>query len=208
MGSEIKSSVDTQLEQPATLQKSKLRRRRIIIFTVISLVNVGLLAVLWIALLTPAKNSNNSAGSDPLLGKPAPDFTLALLGKQAGPALHLADLKGKLVVINFWASWCDPCKQEAPLLQAQWQRAKAQGVVFIGVDFQDGQSAALSFVQQNGLTYTNVVDPNGSTGINYGLTGVPETFFIDRHGVIVNTVRKELTAHVLQSGVAALLRSS
>ncbi len=208
MGSEIKSPVDTQLEQPAALQKSKSRRRRIIIFTVISLVNVGLLAVLWIALLTPAKNSNNSAGSDPLLSKPAPDFTLALLSKQAGKALHLADLKGKLVVINFWASWCDPCKQEAPLLQAQWQRAKAQGVVFIGIDFQDGQSAALSFVQQNDLTYTNVVDPNGSTGINYGVTGVPETFFIDRHGVIVNTVRKELTAQVLQSGVAALLRSS
>ena len=208
MGTEIKSPVDTQLEQPAALQKSKSRRRGIIIFTVISLVNVGLLAVLWIALLTPAPNSHNNASSDPLLGKPAPDFTLALLGKQAGPALHLADLKGKLVVINFWASWCDPCKQEAPLLQAQWQRAKAQGVVFIGIDFQDGQSAALSFVQQNDLTYTNVVDPNGSTGINYGVTGVPETFFIDRHGVIVNTVRKELTAQVLQSGVAALLRSS
>jgi cytochrome c biogenesis protein CcmG/thiol:disulfide interchange protein DsbE len=206
MGSEIESSIDTQLGQPAALQKSKSRRRSIIIFTVISLVNVGLLAVLWVALLTPAQNSHNSASSDPLLGRPAPDFTLALLSKQAGPALHLANLKGKLVVINFWASWCDPCKQEAPLLQAQWQRAKVQGVVFIGIDFQDGQSAALSFVQQNGLTYINVVDPNGSTGINYGVTGVPETFFIDRHGVIVNTVRKELTAQVLQSAITALLK--
>lgn len=206
MGSEIESSIDTQLGQSAALQKSKSRRRSIIIFTVISLVNAGLLAVLWIALLTPAQNSHNNASSDPLLGRPAPDFTLALLSKQAGKALHLADLKGKLVVINFWASWCDPCKQEAPLLQAQWQRVKAQGVVFIGIDFQDGQSAALSFVQQNGLTYTNVVDPNGSTGINYGVTGVPETFFIDRRGVIVNTVRKELTAQVLQSDITALLK--
>jgi len=206
MGTEIKPVGEIQVEKTVGARTGKSRRRSIIIFTVVSLLNVGLLAILWIALLTPATGSNSTRVSDPLVGKPAPDFTLAALNKQAGPAIHLADLKGKLVVINFWASWCDPCREEAPLLQAEWRRAQPQGVIFIGIDFQDSQSSGLNFLQQHGITYANVVDPNGATGINYGVTGVPETFFIDRRGVIVNTVRSEITAQLLQSNVALLLR--
>jgi cytochrome c biogenesis protein CcmG, thiol:disulfide interchange protein DsbE len=204
METEIKPADEIQVEKAVAAPKGKSRRRSIIIFTVFSLLNAGLLAILWIALLTPA--GSNSTRVDPLIGKPAPDFTLAALNKQAEPPVHLADLKGKLVVINFWASWCDPCREEAPLLQAEWRRAQAQGVIFIGIDFQDSQSAGLNFLQQHGITYANVVDPNGATGINYGITAVPETFFIDRRGVIVNTVRNEITAQLLQSNVALLLR--
>jgi len=206
MGTDIKSPGETQVEKAVGTRTGKSRWRSIIIFTVVSLLNVGLLAILWIALLTPAPGSNGTKVSDPLIGKPAPDFTLAALNKQAEPAIHLASLKGKLVVINFWASWCDPCKEEAPLLQAEWRHALAQGVIFIGIDFQDSQSDGLNFLQQHGITYANVVDPNGATGINYGVTGVPETFFIDRRGVIVSTVRSEITAQLLQSNVALLLR--
>jgi cytochrome c biogenesis protein CcmG/thiol:disulfide interchange protein DsbE len=205
MGTEIKPAGEIQVEKAVGTRTGKSRKRSIIIFTVVSLLNAGLLAILWIALLTPATGSN-STRVDPLIGKPAPDFTLAALNKQAGPPFHLAEFKGKLVVINFWASWCDPCKEEAPLLQAEWRRAQAQGVIFIGIDFQDSQSDGLNFLQQHGITYANVVDPNGATGINYGVTGVPETFFIDRRGVIVNTVRNEITAQLLQSNVALLLR--
>jgi cytochrome c biogenesis protein CcmG/thiol:disulfide interchange protein DsbE len=203
MGTDIKSPGEIQVEKAVGARTGKSRRRSIITFTVVSLLNAGLLAILWIALLTPATGSNSTRASDPLIGKPAPDFTLAALNKQAGPAIHLANLKGKLVVINFWASWCDPCKEEAPLLQAAWRHA--QGVIFIGVDFQDSQSDGLNFLQQHGITYANVVDPNGATGINYGVTDVPETFFIDRRGVIVNTVRNEITAQQLQNNVALLL---
>lgn len=205
---ETKLSEDTQATQPPVEGKHNPRKRRIITFVVISLLNVGLLALLWSQLLTPAPGQNNANASDPLLGKPAPDFTLAALSTKTTPMIHLANLKGKLVVINFWASWCDPCKQEAPLLQTEWQQTQTQGVVFIGIDYQDKQSDGLGFLQQMGITYANAADANGATAINYGVTGVPETFFIDRHGTIVSAVRKEITAQVLQSNIVLLTGSS
>ncbi|HCI79145.1 MAG TPA: hypothetical protein DHW02_05610, partial [Ktedonobacter sp.] len=110
---------------------------------------------------------------------------------------------------NFWASWCDVCRQEAPLLENTWQRMQSQHqkVLFLGVDYDDTQQDGLGFVQQYGITYPNVVDPNGTTTINYGVSGVPETFFINRHGVIVQKVVGELTEQVLQENLQALFRS-
>ena len=109
-------------------------------------------------------------------------------------------------MLNFWASWCDPCKQEAPLLEAMWQRVQGQGIVFLGIDFEDRQSDGLSFLQTYGITYPNVVDTDGSVAINYGVTGVPETVFIDRHGVFVHKVIGELTAQTLQSNLQLIAR--
>jgi len=171
----------------------------------VSLVNLALLVLLGSQLLTPAQNQSNAASS-PLIGHPAPDFTLAVLSAHAGAAskMHLADLKGKPIVLNFWASWCDPCKHEAPLLQAMWRSAQSQGVIFLGVDFQDTRSAGLNFLQTYGITYPNVADDTGSTAINYGVTGVPETFFLDRHGVIVSKVIGELTAQTMQRNLQLL----
>src|SRR6266566_3778227 len=176
-------------EQFTRGRKSSTRRRRTIIVMVVSLVNLALLVLLGSQLLTPAQHQSN-AGKSPLIGHPAPDFTLAVLSAHAGAAskLHLADLKGKPSVLNFWASWCDPCKHEAPLLQATWRSTQSQGIIFLGVDFQDTRSAGLNFLQTYGITYPNVADDTGSTAINYGVTGVPETFFLDRHGVIVSKV--------------------
>ncbi len=187
------------------------RKRSIIIFVVVSLLNAGLLALLWSQLVTPAPGLNNSSTgnaltstNDPLKGKPAPDFTLAALGTHAEPPIHLANLRGKPVVINFWASWCSPCADEAPLLQAAWQHAGTKGVIFIGIDYQDTQSDGLSFLQKQGITYPSAIDANGATAINYGVTGTPETFFIDRRGVVVATVRSQITAQQLQTDVALL----
>jgi cytochrome c biogenesis protein CcmG, thiol:disulfide interchange protein DsbE len=189
------------------------RKRSIIIFVVVSLLNAGLLALLWSQLVTPAPGLNNSSTgnaltgtNDPLKGKPAPDFTLAALSTHAEPPIHLANLRGKPVVINFWASWCSPCADEAPLLQAAWQHAGTKGVIFIGIDYQDTQSDGLSFLQKQGITYPSAIDANGATAINYGVTGTPETFFIDRRGVVIATVRSQITAQQLQRNIALLTR--
>jgi len=185
--------------------KKRSRKRRTIVLIVVTLLNAGLLALLGSQLLTPAQNQSHAgsaqSSSSPLDGYPAPDFTLGVLSTHPGPPIHLASLKGRPVMLNFWASWCDPCKQEAPLLEAMWQRVQGQGIVFLGIDFEDSQSDGLSFLHTYGITYPNVVDTDGSVAINYGVTGVPETIFIDRHGVFVHRVIGELTAQTVQSNL-------
>lgn len=188
-------------------RKNRSHKRSIIIFTVVSLLNVGLLTLLWVWLLTPAQSNNaqNTPG-DPLLGHQAPDFTLPLLAVQSRQTLSLSSLRGKPVVINFWSSTCEPCKDEMPLLESQWERVKSQGVVFVGIDVEDTTSDGLRFLQQHGATYASVIDSGGETLVNYGVTYTPETIFIDRSGKVVSAVRMEITSQQLQDNLNALLR--
>jgi len=117
----------------------------------------------------------------------------------------LASYKGKAVVINFWASWCNPCKQEAPVLERGWQRWKGKGVVFLGVDVQDFKADARRFIDRYGITYPNVFDGRGSTWGPFGLTGVPETFFVGRNGKLVNRVARPITPEQLDENIALAL---
>ena len=113
------------------LATAKHRRwRSIIVVLLVGLVNLALLTVIGFQLVTPAQHQVQSS---PLVDRPAPDFTLASLSQ--APAVHLAQWRGHVVMINFWASWCEPCKHEAPLLQATWQQMKNQGIIFLGVDY-------------------------------------------------------------------------
>lgn len=165
------------------------RKRSITIFIMVSLINAGLLILLWSQLLTPAHQANTSSSDIPssnaLVGQAAPNFALSVLSGTSASSLSLAAYKGQPVMLNFWASTCGPCQDEAPFLQSQWQQAHAHDVVFLGVDYEDTKIGGLGFVQQYGITYPNVVDASGMTAINYGVTGTPETFFINRKGVIV-----------------------
>ena len=88
-------------------------------------------------------------------------------------------------MLNFWASWCGPCKDETPLLQKAWSRWEGKDVVFVGIDVKDFRGDAKAFVKRFGVTYPNVYDGKGSTVGRYGVTGFPETFFVDRSGRVV-----------------------
>jgi cytochrome c biogenesis protein CcmG/thiol:disulfide interchange protein DsbE len=136
----------------------------------------------------------------------APAFNLARL--DAPGKLALASLRGKVVVLNFWASWCDPCKAEASRLEAAWQHWRGQGVVVVGVDAQDFTGDARHFAEHYKLTYPIVHDGPGNVLPKYGVTGFPETFFVDRRGRLVgNRVQGEVSAAQLTDGIERALRS-
>ncbi len=140
----------------------------------------------------------------PLVGRPAPRFALALFD---GGSLSLDGLKGKVVVVNFWASWCYPaCYEEAPVLEQGWRRYKDRGVVVLGVDIQDTEEAARKFLKQFSLTFPNGPDPGGKVSVDYGVYGVPETFFIDGKGRIRKKHVGAVTETVFSGEVERLLK--
>lgn len=144
----------------------------------------------------------------PKIGGPAPNFTLRRLDGTG--TLDLSSLRGHPVVLNFWASWCGPCKAESPQLQREYLRYRAQGVVFIGVDYHDVTSDARTFLRHHGITYPNVADGSGKIGERYGITGVPETYFVDRRGRLVgNHVALTILADMngFRRGLQAALNS-
>jgi cytochrome c biogenesis protein CcmG/thiol:disulfide interchange protein DsbE len=136
----------------------------------------------------------------------APDFELPRLDGKG--SIRLADLRGKVVVLNFWASWCEPCKEEAPRLQAAWAKHADQGVVVLGIDAQDFRGDANRFVDRYGATYPNVHDGQGSTLVDYGITGFPETWFVDREGrLVAERVQGPVDEQQLEDDIALALES-
>ena len=115
----------------------------------------------------------------------APDFTVTTYD---GETIRLSDLRGRPVVVNFWASWCPPCREEAPLLQSLWERYRDQGVVFLGITYVDYEPASRAFIEEFGITYPNAPDLDEviSTKL-YMVAGIPETFVIAQNGSIVDS---------------------
>lgn len=113
---------------------------------------------------------------------PAPDFELMTYSNDS---IRLSDLHGKVVVLNFWASWCIPCRDEAPILQSLWEKYREQDVVLVGVAYLDFEHASLDFIEEFGITYPNGLDLETRISELYNITGVPETFVIDKTGNIV-----------------------
>lgn len=113
----------------------------------------------------------------------APDFALDRLDRDG--TLELSSLRGKAVVLNVWASWCGPCKEEAPYLEDVWQQNRKRGLVVLGLDAKDFRADARRFARRYDLTFPLVYDGPGNAIDDYGVTGFPETFVIDREGKVV-----------------------
>jgi cytochrome c biogenesis protein CcmG, thiol:disulfide interchange protein DsbE len=146
-------------------------------------------------------------GKDPhafpfrLSGKAAPDFSLKRI--DTGETVTLAQLRGRPLVLNFWATWCGPCKLEHPVLTWGAQQFGAQ-VQFLGVVSNDSKENAIEFVRENGSSYPQLLDTDGQSSVDYGTSGVPETYFIDSQGIIREKYAMPIDPQTLVTKVRAL----
>jgi cytochrome c biogenesis protein CcmG/thiol:disulfide interchange protein DsbE len=138
----------------------------------------------------------------PLETGQAPDFTLTSF---SGQTYTLSQLQGKVVIINFWASWCPPCREEAAYLEQTWRKYKDQGVIFIGVDYADAEKPALAYINEFDITYFNGPDLGTRIAQQYNIKGVPETYYVAKDGTLRGNHIGPLQAPQLDQKIDELL---
>jgi len=178
---------------------------------------VAFVALLAYGLTTKATNTTIDDALRHGRSIPAPNFTLPTLadGTPAGRAgaawkraaadgrVSLDELKGTPLVVNFWASWCDPCRAEAKVLERAWREHAGGDVLFLGLDVQDARENARDFIHQFGITFPHARDADADTQRSWGVTGLPETYFIGQDGGVVGHVIGTVDASQLRDGIAA-----
>ncbi|MEJ7817253.1 MAG: TlpA disulfide reductase family protein [Thermoleophilaceae bacterium] len=196
-------------ERPSTL-------RLISLGVGVALAGAFVALLVW-GVLTAAPDStidDSLAGGRPA---PAPGYRLEVLQRgrlggelEARLAPALADgrvaaqeLRGIPYVLNFWASWCVPCREEAAILQAGWEEGRREGILFVGLDMQDVRQDARDFMAEFEIDYLNIRDANDTVARRYGLAGIPETYFISARGEVVGHVIGAITPEQLRAGMAA-----
>ena len=191
-------------------------------FRSLSLLISGGLAIAFVALLlwgtlTAAPGTSIDEQLAQNRSTPAPPYDLEVLeegrlGERLAPKLaqvladgrvNAAELRGTPHVLNFWASWCVPCREEAPLLQRSWEEARRAGVLFVGLNMQDVREDARAFLRDFDIDFLNIREQSDTIARRYEVRGIPETFFISAEGEIVGHVVGVVTAEHLRAGIAA-----
>ncbi len=186
--------------QPANPPDSRANRRRR--FWRIAALGIAFGFVFLLVIAFAGRFGNDPRLVDsPLIGKPAPSFELQYLEQNGTWALDA--MRGQIVVVNFWASWCLACRLEHDDLLSASTAYLADGVQFVGIDYQDDRSDAVAFLDElgRGDGYVYLVDPGSRVAIDYGVYGIPETFFIDPNGIVVAKIAGESTYAVLTSTI-------
>jgi peroxiredoxin len=167
------------------------------------------LGVAWTALSRAPEQvavAQNGGPPSPQTGFTAPDFTLDILG---GGTVSLSDLRGQAVLVNFWATWCPPCRAEMPAIQRVYDRYRDQGFTVLAVDLQEDDAQVAGFAEEMGLTFPILMDRDGSVFARYRVMGLPSTFFVDQNGIIQEvTVGGPMTEAFIESQVTNLLTTS
>lgn len=184
----IKAKSDSSLISPAAeLESDAGGMGRRLVGLAVLLGIVGLIALFAWGLTRPGGSSgglavNTQLGEVQVQPQPARPFQLTLFD---GETLRLEDLRGQVVMVDFWASWCPPCRAEAPTLARVYREYQNKGVEFVGIAIWDTTEDAQAYVRQLGITYPNGLDPKGRIAMDYGITGIPEKYFISRDGTLV-----------------------
>lgn len=180
------TDLDLSLEPENTASES---RRGLSLGSIVLIAGILLTAVVFGIALARQNQTQPQAG-------PAPDFTLTTLD---GETIRLSDLRGQVVVINFWASWCGPCRVEAPALQTVYERYRDRGVEFLGVAWTDTERGARAFIAEFNQTYPNGLDLGTKLAELYRIQGVPETFIVNPDGQIVQFIMQPITEQSLSA---------
>jgi len=176
-----------------------MSRRGVLLLTALILIAGGG----WIAATRVADPARAGRIPAPRVSHPAPDFTLTTTD---GETLTLSELKGKPVLLNFWATWCPPCRAEMPYIQAAHEAYKGAGLVVVAVDVQEGREKVSQFARELGLTFPLALDTTGQVGTTYQVRAFPTSFFIDREGIIRSTFTGPMTSPVLEERLRAIVQ--
>ena len=184
------------------MQKNSKKLKATVIFLLAMLI-AGF--TIFLAIGVMGTTTATSRSGKELVGKKAPSCVAPKVG---GQLVSLENYKNKPLVLNFWASWCPPCRDETPGMERIWRKYEDQGVVILGINVQDGEKEAERYISEFGVTFSNALDLDGSITVDYGVTGLPVTFFIDNDSVVTGRWVGSISEDRLDNWVSNLIFST